>query len=252
MTEDFDWDKFYREGNPYIPDQPPEHSKNIAKCVSRFIELSESEVLDVGCGTCIIASGFISYGARVVGLDSSLTAVNIAKNIISEAYFGTAESLPFENNRFDVVMSSGLMEHFQDEELEQIIDEQLRVLKEDGLLLVMVPNPEDIIYRISKHSQQIAGTWQFGTERDVNLTELARYCGIKIVHIDAFNIRHTRALAENIGFPTELIDQSINTGNCGGMGYLKLGIFCRLGVDIQERESGAEVSISKETGDEPI
>lgn len=49
-----------------------------------------------------------------------------------------ALKIPFSDNSFDVVISFGLLEHFQ--KPSELIFEKKRVLKENGLFIVLVPN----------------------------------------------------------------------------------------------------------------
>jgi len=140
-----------------------------------FIELinkpDKLKVLEVGCGRGSLSSHFASKGHECHLLDISETVINTAKEIFiknkHEAHFyvGDANSLDFEESTFDVLVSIGLLEHF--ESLEQIIDEQYRVLKKGGILInyVVPENKEnvqkdfnwinDILKAQSKNNDQI-------------------------------------------------------------------------------------------------
>jgi len=51
---------------------------------------------------------------------------------------GNAEELPFEDESFDTVVCTDVLEHL--EHPERVVAEMRRVLKEDGELIVMVPS----------------------------------------------------------------------------------------------------------------
>ena len=59
------------------------------------------------------------------------------KNII---YRNLLKKLPFENNSIDYVYSSHLLEHFSREDALNICKDVFRILKEDGIFRVVVPD----------------------------------------------------------------------------------------------------------------
>jgi SAM-dependent methyltransferase len=76
-------------------------------------------------------------GWQVVGLDFAPQALALASERLStecdqaNLVCGDARILPFENNTFDLVTSTGLLEHFACPE--QIVREMVRVLKPEGI-----------------------------------------------------------------------------------------------------------------------
>lgn len=95
------------------------------------------KICEVGCGSARLSCFLSDYGYDVVGLDYSKNALKVAKNNFiltnNEGHFicGDAENLPFKDDSFDVVMSTGLLEHFKNPQ--PIIDEMVRALKSGGL-----------------------------------------------------------------------------------------------------------------------
>lgn len=108
--------------------------------------------LEVGCGRGSISSYFADNGFDCVLLDSSKSVLETAKSIFQhnghQATFvhGDALCLPFHQGSFDVVVSIGLLEHF--ENVSAVISEQVRVLRPGGLFLgYVVPERVDNIQR---------------------------------------------------------------------------------------------------------
>lgn len=101
--------------------------------------LHGKQCIEVGCGRGTISSYFVQNGYNCTLLDYSLTAVHIAREIFNNnghnANFvcGDANTLPFANDNFDVVVSIGLLEHF--ESIRTPIAEQIRILRPGGLFL---------------------------------------------------------------------------------------------------------------------
>lgn len=84
--------------------------------------------LEVGCGRGSISSYFADHGFDCFLLDSSKTVLETAQAIFGRnghrATFvhGDALDIPFEADSFDVVVSIGLLEHFED--VERLLAEQ--------------------------------------------------------------------------------------------------------------------------------
>lgn len=90
------------------------------------------KLLNVGCGTKFICSEQwvnIDIGARHQCV--------IEHNII--------KGLPFDNNSFDVVYHSNILEHLQKKEAENFTKECFRVLKKGGILRIAVPDLEAVV-----------------------------------------------------------------------------------------------------------
>jgi 2-polyprenyl-3-methyl-5-hydroxy-6-metoxy-1,4-benzoquinol methylase len=96
-------------------------------------------VLEVGCGRGSMAGYFAHAGFETHLLDSSPEAIACAERNFAadglQAHFhvGDALSLPFPDGSFDVVVSIGLLEHFEDIRLP--VTEQLRILRPGGVFL---------------------------------------------------------------------------------------------------------------------
>lgn len=92
-------------------------------------------VLEVGCGTAS-HSCFLSYfGVRCFSSDKNpgaMAAAAITKRRFggrNPVVRGDAFQLPFADHTFDACFSSGVMEHFSDEEICLLLSEQLRVAR---------------------------------------------------------------------------------------------------------------------------
>lgn len=103
------------------------------------------DCLEVGCGNGAVSRDFAArYGARVIGIDVDPEQVELAQvgtNNIPDVKFLVADAthLPFEDNRFDVVMSFQVMHHIS--RWLDALAEVKRVLKPKGYFVYA-----DIIY----------------------------------------------------------------------------------------------------------
>ena len=69
---------------------------------------------------------------------------------------------PLEHNAVDWVFSSGVLEHFTDEQIIAILKKSAAVSRKG--VMSLVPNSHCLFYRIGKHAQEMAGTWPYGKE----------------------------------------------------------------------------------------
>lgn len=94
-------------------------------------------ILDVGCGTGKGQEVFGSLGT-VFGVDFSQDALEFChERGLQRIARANAESLPFQSNVFDVVVTLDTIEHVPDDK--KAISEIARVLKPGGHLLINVP-----------------------------------------------------------------------------------------------------------------
>ena len=151
-------EKYYGKASEHI--RPSGHLKKLA------IQLeinSETEILDIACGTGNWLLAASQAGASPAGIDLSETAINICRKNIPQGEFhiGPAETLPFEDNSFNLVTCLGSLEHFLDPE--SALKEMVRVAKEDAQFLILVPNAGFLTRRLGLYS----GTQQASIKEEV-------------------------------------------------------------------------------------
>ncbi|WP_248897974.1 methyltransferase domain-containing protein [Haloplanus halobius] len=100
-------------------------------------------VLDVGCGTGFGTEGLLQYTDDVHGLDQSAHQMAKAFEKFGRTgrvnfYRSDAERLPFAENSFDAVWSSGSIEYWPNPV--DALTELRRVVKPGGSVLVVGPN----------------------------------------------------------------------------------------------------------------
>jgi thioredoxin len=102
------------------------------------------DVLSVGCGPAIIERGLQENGFNVTGLDISKEALEGAPDSI-RTVVGSAESMDFADSSFDAAIYVASLQFIDD--YEKAIRETARVLKPEGMLLVMLLNPESEFFK---------------------------------------------------------------------------------------------------------
>jgi len=101
-------------------------------------------VLDVGCGAgvdSLVAAHLVGPAGRVIGVDVTAEMIakarsNLERLDLPQVSFqvGEAESLPFPDNDFDLVISNGVLNLTLNKE--QALEEAYRVLKPGGRFMV--------------------------------------------------------------------------------------------------------------------
>jgi len=126
IYEKFDWGAF--------------KSEVLKEKVSRVIQTIPEEVgtiIDIGCGNGLITN--------VLGQKYNVTAVDRSKYALSfvktKKINSSSDDIPVEDNSFDMVFSSELLEHLNDEVLAGTVSEIKRISKK--YIFITVPNDEN-------------------------------------------------------------------------------------------------------------
>jgi ubiquinone/menaquinone biosynthesis C-methylase UbiE len=124
--ESFDWSSF-------------KDSSSNFKIIAQLIPEDVNSILDIGCGNGLITNE-LAKKYQVVGVDRSKAALEFVKGDKIEA---SCDSVPVEDQSFDMVLSSELLEHLDAPTFEKTIKELERISKK--YILVGVPNQESLI-----------------------------------------------------------------------------------------------------------
>ena len=117
----------------------------VVKNIQKFCVGTSIDVLDAGCGNGNISTVLASYGYDVLGIDMSEDCIEHATSMknkynMSHLNFEVANANEIQRfgRSFDAVICSEVLEHVY--EPTSILLAVRAVLKQDGLLVVTVPN----------------------------------------------------------------------------------------------------------------
>jgi ubiquinone/menaquinone biosynthesis C-methylase UbiE len=122
----------YRSLNPSWQDSLTIYKNQIDLLVGE-----KTRVLDIGCGYGDLLKEVFSRTRQTYGIDPDGEALKKNK-IIRHKTVGQAETLPYKDNYFDIVVNAWVMEHLS--EPKRVIEEIYRVLKPGGRVVFLTPN----------------------------------------------------------------------------------------------------------------
>ncbi|MBL4734487.1 MAG: class I SAM-dependent methyltransferase [Flavobacteriales bacterium] len=137
--------EFYRSESDY-PTLRIRHNY-ILEMVNSLSLPSSPRILDIGCGTGEMVRDLMSPERQIYGLDISPNMIKIAQEKCAkpkvekcEVSLGTGdiENLAFDDQSFDLVICSGVIEYLKDDNAS--LKELKRVIKPEGYLIINVTN----------------------------------------------------------------------------------------------------------------
>ncbi|HKK14802.1 MAG TPA: methyltransferase domain-containing protein [Gammaproteobacteria bacterium] len=127
------------------------HEAHILEVLSK-IDWQGKDVLEIGTGVGTDARQIISRGGRYTGINVDQGSVEATRQALGtfglsgEVRQCSATAMDFEDARFDVIYSFGVLHHIPN--VDRAVEEIRRVLKPDGELLIMLYNRSSVNYRV--------------------------------------------------------------------------------------------------------
>jgi SAM-dependent methyltransferase len=112
----------------------------------RSVSPPPGRVLDVGCGTGVVAARLAEAGYDPVGLDPSQGMLEVMRRRAPtvEAVQGSATEMPFGEGEFDLSLSVATMHHIAEPDaVRRALGEMVRVVRPGGRILVWDHNPRN-------------------------------------------------------------------------------------------------------------
>lgn len=159
---------------------------NYSKLLPNY-DFKGKRVLEFGCGTGINTIIMAQRGAKVTFVDYSKEALDLVRKNLDrlgiEAELIQQDIFDFkERNKYDLVHSEGVVEHFLAPKRQEIVDIHANAAKKGGKVLIIVPHLKNPPYRLGKKLANTLGCWIYGNEYPYTRHELVtrlRRAGLK-------------------------------------------------------------------------
>jgi len=200
MTEDKSEESLIRRKRENYRNQ-----RQVIELLKKFVNKRKPNLsLEVGCG-----DGYFSE--MVSNLSKKIAAVDVNKRIADSVLreknvtfkIADGRKLPFKGNTFDLVFSVDVVEHIDEDQ--QFINESLRVLKKNGLLILVTPNKQRFSNRIlsllgiNRRYPLILGH-DFMGEEVIHIREYAKNSLLKLINESRFKTKNVEIRGCFLGF----------------------------------------------------
>lgn len=176
------WDKYY--ASPYKTAGYARRivGKKLLEMIRRFQPGSNPEIAELGGGnSCFFESvAKASVPARYVIYDNNALGIQKFKErTAGRTGTGARQCDLLELNaageeKFDVVLSVGLIEHFLPENTKKMVKVHFDLAKEGGTVILFFPTPT-FLYRTTRSLSELLRLWIFHDERPLKFEEVEQY-----------------------------------------------------------------------------
>jgi 2-polyprenyl-3-methyl-5-hydroxy-6-metoxy-1,4-benzoquinol methylase len=155
---------------------------SIAKLFYKNFEVhfkSAGKLLDVGCGNGRYLDGMKKLGWQTKGVEFNESAVRVCNLSGLDVHHGDLFSAHFENDSFDVINVSHVVEHVPNPK--EFFAELSRILKKNGTLIIKTPNSEALgraLFNTNWYANDVPRHIYLFSENSLNV--LASACKLKI------------------------------------------------------------------------
>ena len=144
----------------------------------------DGKILEIGVGTGNLAGKFLQNKYHIIGIDQSRQMLAVAKEKYPKLHVRLGEFLkiPYENQTFDVIVSTYAFHHLNEEEKRVAIAEMMRVLKKDGRIIL-----GDLMFQNKAEEQKIRSTLSPEQIKELN-GEYYSYLHLLIKEVEQYEL----------------------------------------------------------------
>ena len=177
------WDNVSLDYTIEINDDERLYAEEIYKLLQKEKIYPPARLLELGSGSGHLSACLAQKGYNVALLDFSTGALEKSRqtfekyNLNGEFIEADLFDLSSVTSKYDFVWNSGVMEHFNDENLQKIFEQICNVMKNKFIFLV--PNPDSISYLLMRYNLEGEGRWEYGQEyMRRNYLDIAQKAGL--------------------------------------------------------------------------
>lgn len=130
------WNNYISKLEP-LPDLKYEWEKEFYTVILKYVNDGD-KIIELGCSNARWVKLVMDNKNMIEGHG---TDINASGFIFQDIIYHKSDALKteFDTETFDLAFSLGLIEHFNNTELLQIIDEHIRIVKKKGFIIIMIP-----------------------------------------------------------------------------------------------------------------
>lgn len=139
------WDYVYKENDSIFNYEMQKRKEIVFDFINKTLNRKKQYSLDIGCGAGHYVKGMIELGLETYGADLSekmiRTTIENLRNDnydTSKLFCSDCEKIPIPDKHFDIVTCIGVLSYAENEI--RILSELNRIVKDDGTVIVSVPN----------------------------------------------------------------------------------------------------------------
>ncbi|AKB34837.1 hypothetical protein MSSAC_0247 [Methanosarcina siciliae C2J] len=181
------------------------------KHIEENVKSEKKLLLDAGCGEGRLIADFSKYFDHILAIDPDRFRLSIAKETVQN--IGVSDKVHFddtpiqeleEQEKFDVILCSHVLQHVHTDLIPKIIDKFKRILKESGLLLILTcHSTTGTDYFVKEFLNESNFTEEIVNENDHN----SLVSGINQLPIHLFSRKSIKETLEKSDF--EIIDYKV-------------------------------------------
>ena len=140
-----EWNDFWEKSSSGVKSRVSFSKKRILNVIQPYV-VSGKRALDAGCGSGFFSKYFCDEGMRTTSLDYASQALHLTKemtagrSLIVQADILNPDIASELTERFDIIFTDGLLEHFEADDQNLILHNLKKLLSENGVLITFVPN----------------------------------------------------------------------------------------------------------------
>jgi len=122
-----------------------------------YVKKQNAIILDLGCGLLQNSLYFVKNACYVIGIDLNFAYLLEGRKGFSGADIvcGDGKFLPFKTNTFNGIIVVDLLEHFPLHDVKKVIEEIIRVLKDQSSIFLHVPLEGNFAYQFLRFFRKI-------------------------------------------------------------------------------------------------
>lgn len=156
-----------------------------------------AKIIDVGCGNGDFLAQMKSKGWQCLGIEiSNLMSRHAKQKYGLHVFNGELEEANLLQNSVDVITFWNSFEHLHDPM--KVLRESYRILKKNGLIIILVPNIESYEFMILKekwpHLDVPRHLYHWSAKTLTNLLKKAEFREIRLSHFTKLSISHLKLL----------------------------------------------------------